>query len=195
MLQKVPRGISCKATSCPRHDRDLLDKAGRAYQDVKLRTSAKKAARDSFKSTVLGGELDGRRGLLSAPRLRILVLAKLTLQLVHIGWSSKHLLETIIGCWVFVLLFRRPLLSLLNDVFHEGDGVKNRHQVFQLSTGCKQELLLLSIWAPFAYTNLRAQPLDQLYCSDASLRGSGVSASLAPSSFAAFLDRKVSTPE
>lgn len=73
-----------------------------------------------------------------------------------------------------MLLFRRPLLALLNDVFHEGSTVSDRHECFQLSTGCKQELLLLSIWAPFAYTNLRAQPLDQLFCSDASLRGGGV---------------------
>ena len=112
--------------------------------------------------------------MVSAPRLRILMLAKLTLQLVQLGWTSKHLLETIIGCWIFVLMFRRPLLSLLNDVFHEGAHCYNRFDYFQMTTGAKQELLMLAIWSPFAFTNLRAQPLDQLFCSDASLHGGGV---------------------
>lgn len=140
VLQKVPCGVSSSCTSCAHEDRRLLDRAGQAYNKVGLRTSRKKAVRDSFQNVVLGGELDGKRGALNAPRLRILVLAKLTLQLVHIGWSSKRLLETIIGCWIFVVLFRRPLLALPNDVFHEGDSQKDRHACFPLSTGCKQEL-------------------------------------------------------
>ena len=174
ILQKVPRNMPRSCDSFSREDRRLLALAGEAYAKVGLRTSQKKAVRDSFHSTILGGELDGRRGLVCAPRLRILVLAKLTLKLVQIGWTTKHLLETIIGCWIFVLLFRRPLLSLLNDVFHEGDHAKDRHSPFEMSTGCKQELLMLSIWAPFAYTNLRAVPHDQIFCSDASLHAGGV---------------------
>jgi len=70
-------------------------------------------------------------------------------------------------------MFRRPLLSLLSDVFHEGEQC-GRKDIFQLSTGCKQELLMLCIFAPFAYSNLRAEPLDKIFCSDASLAGSGV---------------------
>lgn len=66
------------------------------------------------------------------------------------------------------------MLSLLNDVFHEGDDVGDRDKAFQLSTGAKHEMLLLAIWAPYAFANLRAQPLDQLFCSDASLSGGGV---------------------
>eukprot|EP00438_Fugacium_kawagutii_P004250 Skav217520 [mRNA] locus=scaffold647:242806:246940:- [translate_table: standard] len=174
VLQKVPRNMPAACNRFPREDLRLLGLADAAYKKVGLRTSQKKAVRNSFHSTILGGEIDGRRGSVSAPRLRVLVLAKLTLKLVQIGWSSKHLLEQIIGCWIFVLLFRRPLLSLFNDVFHEGEHVKDRHECFQLTTGCKQELLLVSIWAPFAYTNLRAQPHDQIFCSDASLHGGGV---------------------
>ena len=78
--------------------------------------------------------------------------------------------------WIldFIMLFRRPLLSLFNDVFHEGSSLRDRHEVFQLSTGSKHELLLISIWAPFAFTNMRAQPLSEIFCSDASLVGGGV---------------------
>ena len=182
VLQKVPRGLPSDSHKVMRHDIDLLDRAGSSYQKVGLRTSKKKSVRNESKAVILGGELDGRRGTLCAPRLRVLMLSKLTLRLVQIGWSTKLLLETIIGSWIFVLLFRRPLLSLLNDVFHEGSQLKNRETAFCLSTGAKQELLLLALWAPFAYTNLRSTPLSQIFCSDASLAGCGVcSATISPS--------------
>ena len=182
VLQKVPRGTPASSTSIPRHDLKLLSKAGVAYEKEGLRTSQKKAVRNSSHSVILGGELDGRLGTLCAPRLRILTLSKLTLKLVSIGWTTHLLLETIIGSWIFVLMFRRPLLALLNDVFHEGRTISSRHEIFSLSTGAKQELMLLAIWAPFAYTNLRASPLSQIFCSDASLSGCGVcSAEINPS--------------
>ena len=88
-----------------------LDKVGDAYKAVGLRTSSKKSVRNQSKATILGGELDGRRGTICAPRLRILMLSKLTLQrLVEIGWTTKLFLETSIGSWIFVLMFRRPLI-------------------------------------------------------------------------------------
>ena len=106
VLHKVPRGTSPNNRSDCRKDRKLLDQANAAYAKADLRSSAKKAV---------------RRGLVCAPRLRILVLCNLTLKLVQIGYSTKQLLETIVGSWIFVLMFRRPLLSLLSDVFHDGE--------------------------------------------------------------------------
>ena len=92
---------------------------------------------------------------------------------LHIGYTTKQLLETIVGSWIFVLMFRRPLLSLLSDVFHEGIKLPRR-EIFKLSTGSKQELLLPCICAPFAYTNLRASPLSKVFCTDASTAGGGI---------------------
>eukprot|EP00438_Fugacium_kawagutii_P019732 Skav213561 [mRNA] locus=scaffold263:154967:157288:+ [translate_table: standard] len=174
ILQKVPRGMPPTSEKIPREDRRLMFLANNAYSKVKLKTSEGKAVRDSFKATILGGEVDGRRGTVCAPRLRILVLSKLTLRLVAIGWTTKHVLEVVVGSWVFVMMFRRPLLSLFNDVFHEGSEFRDRREIFKLSTGAKHELLLISIWSPFAYTNLRAQPASEIFCSDASLVGGGV---------------------
>ena len=173
VLQKVPRGMPAASHQAKREDHRLLNLANNAYNSVGLRSSSKKAVRDSYKCTLLGGEVDGRLGLVNAPRLRILMLCRLTLQLVSIGYATKQLLETIIGSWIFVLMFRRPLLSLLSDVFHEGGSLGQR-EIFQLSTGSKQELLLLCVVAPFAYTNLRASPINKVFCSDASMAGGGV---------------------
>lgn len=168
VLQK----ISVK-TPEPRQDLSLLSQAGEAYKKAGLRTSEKKSVRNSYRGTVLGAEVDGKLGSVSAPRLRTLALCRLTLILVRVGFTTKHLLESLLGCWIFVLLFRRPLFCLLSDVFHEGSDYKPHH-IFQLSVGAKQELLLLCMYAPWAATNLRAEPLARLFASDASLDAAGV---------------------
>ena len=93
--------------------------------------------------------------------------------LLQVGCSTRHLLESILGSWIFVLLFRRPLFALLSNVFNEGRDLPE-HQVFVLSTGAKQELMLLILFAPFSKTNIRAEPLDTVYASDASLEGAGI---------------------
>ena len=107
------------------------------------------------------------------PDCEPLALCRLTWILVRVGFTTKHVLESLLGCWIFVLLFRRPLFCLLSDVFHEGSDYKPHH-IFQLSVGAKQELLLLCMYAPWAATNLRAEPLARLFASDASLDAAGV---------------------
>ena len=127
-----------------REDHRLLNLANKAYNAVGLRSSSKKAVRDSFKSTRLGGEVDSRLGLVNAPRPRILMLCRLTLQLVSIGYATKQLLKTMIGSWIFVLMFRRPLLSLLLGVFHEGDSLGQR-EMFQFFYSVLLHLLPIRI--------------------------------------------------
>lgn len=173
ILNKVPKSISLVGKTVDREDLKLLSQAESAYSSVGLRSSAKKTVRNSKRSVVLGGEIDGVKGAVAAPALRVLVLRKLTLALVKLGYGTKHLIQSLLGCWIFVLLFRRPLLGLLSDVFHEGED-KGQHEVFQLSTSAKQEFFLLCVFAPYAFTNLRAKPSSRLFCSDASLEGAGV---------------------
>ena len=173
VLQQIPRGVPLNSHKIIRQDLKLLNSAQDAYLSAGLRSSKSKTVKNAKKAVVLGGEIDGVKGTISAPKLRIHVLCKLTLALVNLGWGTKHLIQSLLGCWIFVLLFRRPLLALLSEVFHAGDQ-KGPHEVFPLNTGTKHELLLLCIWAPHMYTNLRAQPAERLFCSDASLEGAGV---------------------
>ena len=173
ILHKVPRNSDLKSLRKDREDSRLMAKAEQAYKAENLRVSEKKAVKDAKHATILGGEIDGSVGLVTAPRLRVLTLCILTLKVVKLGVCTRHLLQSILGCWVFVLLFRRPFFSLLSEVFHDGEDAKE-HEIFTLSTGTRQELMLLVLWSPFASTNLRAQPLERLFCTDASLEGGGV---------------------
>ncbi|CAE7480810.1 unnamed protein product, partial [Symbiodinium microadriaticum] len=150
-----------------RRDAKLFAQAGEAYLRAGLRVSAKKKVRNVTQATVLGGELDGLRGDLAAPRLRTAALGGLTFQLVLLGYCTKDLLQCIVGCWVFICMFRRPFMCLMTQVYHE---MKNRagKEVFKLSHDARQELLMLVLLSPCMFTDLRAPPLDRIFCTDAS---------------------------
>ena len=113
ILQQVPRGVPLNSCTMPRHDLELLNQAEKAYSTAGLRTSKSKTIRNSKKVVILGGEVDGVGGTVSAPKLRIHVLCRLTLALVNLGWGTKHLIQSLLGCWIFALLFRRPLPYLV----------------------------------------------------------------------------------
>ena len=69
VLHKVPKGTLPTDRSDCRKDRELLNRANKAFEKAKLRSSQKKAVRDFFDTVVFGGPIDGRRGLVCAPRL------------------------------------------------------------------------------------------------------------------------------
>ncbi|CAE7832501.1 SUF4 [Symbiodinium sp. CCMP2592] len=156
-----------------RRDIRLFSQAAAQYEQAHLRVSQKKAVRNSYQAVVLGGELDGVRGDLAAPRLKTAALCCLTFQLIVLGVCSKSLLQCILGCWVFVTMFRRPAMSLLGQVYHDLRG-REDDEVFRLSMEAKQELLQLIVWAPLMFSNLRAEPVEALFCTDASPFAAGV---------------------
>lgn len=162
-----------KAPQLDRRDVRLFRQAAAQYEKVHLRISHKKAVRNAYQATVLGGELDGVRGDLAAPRLKTATLCCLTFQLIVLGFCTKSLLQCILGCWVFVTMFRRPTMSLLGQVYHDLRG-REDNEVFKLSMEAKQELLQLVIWAPMMFSNLRAEPIEALFCTDASPFAAGV---------------------
>ena len=162
-----------KTPQLDRRDVRLFSQAAAQYKEVHLRISEKKAVRNAYQATVLGGELDGVRGDLAAPRLKTAALCCLTFQLIVLGFCTKGLLQCILGCWVFVTMFRRPAMSLLGQVYHDLQG-REDSEVFRLSMEAKQELLQLIIWAPMMFSNLRAEPIEALFCTDASPFAAGV---------------------
>ena len=163
----------CRQPSPNRRDIRLFRQAGTMYSKVHLRTSTKKAVRNAYTATVLCGQMDGVQGDIAAPRLKSTALSAITLQVVLLGWFTRTLLQQIIGCWMFVLLFRRPMLSILSQVYHEGSEYHG-DEVFRLSHDCRQELLLLVVLVPCAMSNLRAEPSSRLFCTDASPFAAGI---------------------
>ena len=154
----------------------MFQRALAAYPSVNLIENFKKRKADRETSVVLGGYIEGSEGYILAPPVKVLVLMFLTLRICILGLATRELLDTITGCWIYVLLFRRPAMCILHQVFHEGSHFREPHLrtvVFRLSSRCKTELFQLCILGPFLSTNLRAEPVEKIYATDASPYAAG----------------------
>ena len=100
----------------------------------------------AYESVLLGAGLDG---------------------VAHRGSVSLELLDGLLGSWIHVLLFRRPLFCIVEALFREGSG-RGRTEIFALSPQARNELFLLSILGGLGQADLRACYNPNLYALDAS---------------------------
>ena len=93
----------------------------------------------------------------------------LTAELVFVGFGSRDLVRRIVGVWVAMFLYRRPLLANLDACFAwcREDGA-DILQIVQLPSEVVTELLEAALMAPFAETDVQAPVAPQLHASDAS---------------------------
>lgn len=154
-------------------DTEVFDRAGEAYTEVGLVQHPKKKRRGVLQGIFLGAEIDGDKGLVSAPRDRIASLMLCTMIVARKGCCSPKLLSSLPGCWVHVLLFRRPLLAVLSHAFSEGSN-RPQNQVFQLSRETRNELCALALLGPVCCSDLRVDVAPVVFCTDASPAGGGI---------------------
>lgn len=164
-IQRLPK---VDFPSNPRlRDTIVFDQASKAYKHVKLVLQEKKRKRNLTQCAILGADFDGMEGRVMAPRPRIMILSLLSVAIAIKGTCTPKLLSIVLGCWIHVLLFRRALFSLVDDLFKQGQGLGS-HEIFCLSRQAKNELLLLAALAPTAQSDLRAKYSDKIFATDAS---------------------------
>ena len=115
-----------------------------AYPKVGLVQHPKQRRRDVTSETFLGADVNGLDGLISAPRHRIGVLSRLTSVIVRRGCCSSSLLSAVLGFWIHLLMFRRPLFAILQAVFVDARR-EPRDEVFALQRESLNELLCLAL--------------------------------------------------
>eukprot|EP00439_Symbiodinium_sp_Y106_P030937 s162_g3.t1 len=103
--------------SQPLRDTAVFRQAEAAYQQVNLVPHPVKKQRHQTRGTLLGAYFDGELGMVSAPLDRTLVLMLCTCEIARRGACTPQLLQTLLGSWIHVLMFRRPALCVLNAVF------------------------------------------------------------------------------
>ena len=157
----------------PGRDSEVFERAGQAYRQVGLVQHPKKRKRRVTSGIFLGAEIDGLKGRVSAPRHRIGLLMLCTAIIAYKGHTTKRLLSCITGSWINVLMFRRPIMSVMSAVFSEG-GQINQDRVFKLSQQARNELFALCVLGPVCQTDLRTQTCDRIFCLDASPYGGGI---------------------
>lgn len=156
-----------------KRDSEVFERAGLAYSQVGLIQHPRKRRRGVTTGVFLGAEVDGILGRVSAPRHRIGMLMLCTSIVARKGFCTPRLLAMIVGAWVSVLMFRRPIMSVMQAVFNEASG-RSQDQVIQLSQQARNELMVLSILGPVAQTDMRTVTCPKLFCLDASPQGAGI---------------------
>ena len=124
-------------------------------------------------ATVNGGDAATSRNLvtLGAPPSKRISLATITLQIAQLSHTTDSLHLCLLGAWVSVLGYRRPLLSILSKSFHLVDQMafdQNHPKMIRLPRSVATELCLVATLMPLAMTELSAPYHEEVFCSDAS---------------------------
>eukprot|EP00438_Fugacium_kawagutii_P025118 Skav230791 [mRNA] locus=scaffold312:65520:71347:+ [translate_table: standard] len=128
----------------------------------------------STKGTLQGGELDGKKGRYGLTFDKMAGIIGLGGALLGQDESSEFQLRHFVGKATFGMCFRRPLLSVFQEIFQEiqllvddGQAVKPPEGVFL------DEIIQVMSLAPLMYTNLRARLDPEVSVTDASPSGGG----------------------
>ena len=143
------------------------------YDREGLRGSPKKEFEESLEATVLGAEFCCLRGwarqgisTVSAPLSRRLSLSQISLKAASLPGLSGALVACLAGSWTAVFLYRRPLMTTLGRIFAFGQHPPR--EVRALSRLAADDLVLASVLAPLAATDLTLPEQAKVWATDAS---------------------------
>eukprot|EP00435_Cladocopium_sp_Y103_P060681 s641_g22.t1 len=155
-------------------DAEACEAGDRAYSAAGLTFHPRKRVRRASTFTAWGAEFQGKEGLVGAKRSRLCSLAFATGLAAKSPALTRRVIEVLLGCWAFCFQFRRPLFSIIQDLYHVGSPDGKHDAPFSTPYTVKQELLLLSILGPTALAQLRCPVCPTVFGSDASPEGAGV---------------------
>ena len=120
----------------------------------------------------------------AAPLAKRLALSLLSLRTASLGYVTSKLAARLAGNWVSVLLYRRCLTCVVDDLFALGTcGPQDsqRNEIFKMPKKVAQELQMLAALAPLISTNIAVNYLETAFAVDASLgKGAVVSTPIDP---------------
>ena len=102
-----------------------LDAALQAYKRAPLEVSEAKIFRNKVQASFWGVTVCGASGWVKPNPHRLWPLILVTLRTVELGLATRHLLESITGCWISVFILKRRLLSAMELVFKAAAGEHN----------------------------------------------------------------------
>ena len=120
---------------------------------------------------------------LGSPPQKRYGLAWITLMLCQLPWTTDVLHVCLIGAWVSILMYRRPLMSVLNRSFKlvNAAQVDALHpKLIRLSRAVACELTLLATLVPLAVSDLAAEFSDVIYATDSSMQKGAICSKVVP---------------
>lgn len=180
LLERVLSSSSDTSTAAA----SRLEPIKEMYRKVGLPINEKKEFVDSPTGSFWGCEIDGVKGIMRPSSLRLWPLVMITARVACLGVVTFGLLESLVGSWVAILMFRRRLLSLLSCCFDILSLEVAKGTVFRLSGVAKDELFAIAVCGPLAFVNLRAETLPTIRATDSSDWGSAAVSAELPVSIA-----------
>ena len=151
-----------------------LFNAGRAaYESIGIEDVAEKRLQGQLDAVAWGCEVQGRRGRTGSRRAKRAALATLTLDLVTIGCTTVELLQSVVGLWSDVLLYRPEAFAVISAVYRFLENFKDDspRTIRVLPGAVRNDLLGVVCLAPLLDYPLRSSVSPVLHVSDASLDG------------------------
>ena len=172
-IAAVTRRGAPSATPATRRARELFSAGRAAYESIGIEDVAEKRQQGQLDAVAWGCEVQGRRGRAGSRRAKRAALAALTLDLVMIGCTTVELLQSIVGLWSDVLLYRREAFAVFSAVYHFLERYKDDSPrvVRALPGVVRNDLLGVVCLAPLLDYPLRSSVAPVLHVSDASLDG------------------------
>ena len=172
-LKKVNRSLSYliegKAT-------DLAEELREVYLEQGLPRHPKKCVESRTGAEVQGAWVNGLSGIAMAKPSKVAKYIKLGLELLKRGACSQRELQVIGGGFVYVSMFRRPLLSGLNQIWRSIVEMEGKPSSFRQSIKAEvvHEIARFIGLMPLAFINMRSPFDPKVTASDASTSGGGI---------------------
>ena len=172
--------VSCQPLSDHKrpHCLDHLETAMNAYKSEKVLGSPEKDVVGSQHFAVVGAEIDSSQAarsrgavLVAASLAKRLSLVSLSLRVAALPIISRGLASRLSGTWTSVLMFRHCLVSVLDGIYKLGVIYgKREDEVLLLPRQTAEELVLASVLAFVASSNVQVPYCDRVFATDASLK-------------------------
>ena len=139
-----------------------------AYARVGLPVNEKKEFIDAANGSFWGCEVDGIKGIMRPNSVRLWPVMMITIRVVVLGLTTIGLLESLLGSWISIFMYRRRLLSVISLSFEVVSQGLGKGHVVRLSKELRDELMTMVVCGPLAYVNLRARTAGTLRATDSS---------------------------
>ena len=114
------------------------------YKKLGVPRNEKKAVARAPKGEMQGAWIDGEKGICSAKPDKVARYLTCVIYLIRQGRADRKQLRMAVGGLVYVFSYRRPLMSLLNEVWPFIMRFQNDHESMYLPLQVREEL-----WASF----------------------------------------------
>ena len=174
-VSKVPRGTVGETP-----DVTAIRKAIQIYDQEKIIGSPSKDVFGERSAKVIGAHINGSdraldRGIcpLGTPATKRYALAWITLQVCALPFTTDVLHVCLLGGWISLLTFRRPLMSVLGAAFRLVDSsaiCPLKPRLVRLTREVANELTVLALLVCMAVSDLRAEASPWVFATDASMK-------------------------